>query len=155
MNTTTSRLDDLGITLPQLTLPAAAYVPWRRSGSQIWVSGQLPLTEQGPLHVGRVGEEVTLEEGQAAARQCALNILSHLHTACDGDLDRIKQVIRLEILVATAPDFIEPHVVANGASSLILDVLGETVGAHARVAYGVAVLPMHVPVEVAAVVDAD
>ena len=150
MSSISSRLQELGVELPQAAAPAAAYVPFRVEGKTVYISGQLPLLGGSLAKEGRVGEGVSLEEAQEIARTCALNVLAHLKSATEGDLDKVKSVLKLEILVAAPQSFTEPHLVANGASDLMLSVFGEEVGKHARVAYGVSVLPMNAPVEVAA-----
>lgn len=147
-----SRLEELNINLPESVAPAAAYVPYKVSGNQVVISGQLPLVDGKPFKTGHLGNDVSVEDGQATAKVCAINVLSHLKAACGGDLEKVTQAVKLEILVAATPDFTEPHVVANGASQLIIDVFGDK-GKHARVAYGVSTLPMGVAVEVAATFD--
>lgn len=148
-------LSALGITLPEggKTVPGAAYVPYTVSGNQVLVSGQLPFVDGAISTTGQLGAAVSIEAGQDTARTCAINVLAQLQHACGGDLSRVKRLLRIEILVSSTPDFTEPHVVANGASELFLSVLGEARGAHARVAYGVASLPMNAAVEVAAVAE--
>ncbi len=145
-----TRLSDAGLELPELSAPAAAYVPTRTVGNIVTVSGQLPFKEGELFKTGHLGNDVTIEEGQAAAAICAINALSHLKNACDGDLTKVKSVVKLEILVAATPDFTDAHIVANGASSAVVTAFGDEIGAHARVAYGVAVLPLGAAVEVAA-----
>lgn len=144
------RLKELGIHLPAVTAPAAAYVPYTISGNIVFVSGQLPFKDGTPFKKGHLGKNVTIEEGQETARICALNILSHLKNACEGNLDSVTRVLKIEALVASTPEFTEPHLVANGASQLFIDLFGEEIGKHARVAYGVSTLPLGVAVEVAA-----
>lgn len=144
------RLEQKGITLPQVSAPAAAYVPFTVSGNTVFISGQLPFKDGELFKTGILGKDVSLEEGQETAKVCALNVLAHLKNACGGDLNKVSKALKLEILVAATPDFTDPHVVANGASQLILDAFGEEKGKHARVAYGVSTLPMGVAVEVAA-----
>jgi len=143
-------LQKKGITLPEVATPAAAYVPYTIAGDIVYISGQLPFEDGKLSQTGILGKDVSIEHGQETARVCALNVLAHLKNACGGNLDKVKKAIKLEILVASTPEFTDPHVVANGASQLVLDVLGEDKGSHARVAYGVATLPMGVSVEVAA-----
>ncbi len=138
------------IQLPEVSAPAAAYVPYQISGKQLVISGQLPFANGALSHTGQLGKDQALEAGQACARICALNVLAHAKNACGGDLNRISKTIKLEILVSATADFDQPHIVANGASQLILDALGADKGKHARVAYGVSVLPMNAAVEVAA-----
>lgn len=147
------RLKELNITLPEVSAPAAAYVPYRVSGNQVLISGQLPFQDGALYQTGLVGKDVTLEEGQETARVCGLNILAHLKNACGGDLNKVQKLLKLEILVAVAPGFTDAHLVANGVSQLMLDVFGKDKGSHARVAYGVASLPMNAAVEVAATVE--
>jgi len=149
-NSTEDRIKELGIEIPVVSAPAAAYVPYTISGNIVYISGQLPMKDGKAFKTGLLGKNVSVEEGQQTARVCGLNILGHLKNACEGNLDKVKKVLKLEILVASTPEFTEPHVVANGASQLILDVFGKERGSHARVAYGVATLPLGVAVEVAA-----
>lgn len=150
MTSPAKNLSDASITLPQVTAPAAAYVPYRVEGNIVYVSGQLPSVDGKMLHTGHLGKNVSVEQGQATAKACALNVLAHLQNACGGDLSKVKQVLKLEILVACTPDFTEPHVVANGASEVIKTAFGAEAGSHARVAYGVSSLPLGAAVEVAA-----
>lgn len=145
-----NRLKELGIKLPEVSNPAAAYVPYTVSKNTAFISGQLPFKDGALAAKGILGKDVTVEQGQEIARICALNVLAHLRNACGGNLDKVTKTLKLEILVASTPEFTDPHLVANGASQLILDVFGKGKGSHARVAYGVATLPMGVPVEVAA-----
>lgn len=147
------RLKALGIALPVLSAPAAKYVPYRFSGNQLVISGQLPVKEGKIAFAGQLGDAVSLEQGQEAATLCAINVLAQARAACQNDLTRIRHVVKLEILVSSTPSFTEPHVVANGASQLLLDVFGAEVGSHARVAYGVSVLPLNAAVEVAAIFE--
>lgn len=141
-----ARLAELGLTLPDVVPPLAAYQPAVLSGRYVYTSGQLPLV-QGELHVkGKVGAEVTAEEAKDLARICALNALAAVKSVI-GDLDRISQVVKVVGFVASAPDFTGQPGVINGASELLGEVLGEK-GVHARSAVGVAVLPRDTPVEV-------
>lgn len=146
------RLDDLGITLPEAPPPAASYLPWVRSGDLVFTAGQIPVRDGSPVAVGRLGDGVDLEQGQAAARQCAVNVLAQVRAAV-GDLSAVTRVVKLTVFVASAPGFAEQHLVANGASDLIGEVFGPEVGRHARSAVGAAMLPLDVPVEVEAVVE--
>lgn len=140
------RLAELGITLPRPPAPAGLYSPSLQTGNLLYVSGQVPLVDGRPLSHGKCGDNVTVDEGAQLARVCTLNGLAiarkHL-----GTLDRISKVVRVGGYVASAPGFVEHPKVVNGASQLLLDVFGE-VGLHARIAVGVAELPMGVPVEV-------
>lgn len=149
MTTPTENLQQAGLELPNVTAPAAAYVPYRVHENTVYVSGQLPIINGEIAAKGHLGDNVSTEEGQNAAGVCALNILAHLQNACDGDLSRVTSVIKLEILVASTAEFTEPHIIANGASETVKTAFGGEVGAHSRVAYGVATLPMGVAVEVA------
>lgn len=141
-----ARLKELGIALPPVAAPAANYVPFVVSGNLVYVSGQLPF-EAGQLrHKGIVGAGVSAEEGLAAARLCGLNLIAQLKAAI-GDLDMLSRVVKLNVFVASAPDFTEQPKVANGASDLMVEVFGEP-GRHARAAVGVAALPLGVSVEI-------
>ncbi|CAN5388015.1 RidA family protein [soil metagenome] len=146
------RLAAVGITLPPAPSPAASYVPWVRSADLIFTAGQIPVLDGVPTATGRPGAEVTLEEGQAAARQCALNVLAQLRVAA-GELSAVKRLVKITVFVASDTDFDQQHLVANGASDLLGQVFGAEVGAHARSAVGVAVLPLNVPVEVEAIAE--
>ncbi|MEK1896967.1 MAG: RidA family protein [Rhizobium sp.] len=147
-----ARLKEMGISLPEAAPPAANYVPYVISGNLLYISGQLPL-EGGKIAVsGHLGKNVDVEAGQRAAELCAINILSQARAALGGDLGRIKRVIKLNGFVASTPDFVEQHLVINGASNLIAGVLGEA-GKHARAAVGMAALPMNAAVEIDAIVE--
>ncbi len=149
-----ARLDALGIVLPETQPPVANYVPFTIVGSLVAISGQLPMRDGKPIATGKLGVGVSLEDGQAAARQCFLNILAHLNTAVDGDLDRVTRLIRLGGFVACAADFIQHPAVINGASDLAVSVFGEA-GRHARAAVGVASLPLDAAVEIDAMFEID
>ena len=144
------RLAELGITLPQAAAPVAAYVPVVVAGNVAHVSGQLPFVD-GQLVTGRLGEDVTLEQGTAAARACGLMILAQLKAAL-GSLDRVSQVVKLGAFVNSTADFDAQPKIANGASELMAEVFGEA-GKHARSAVGVPTLPRGAAVEVDAVVQ--
>jgi enamine deaminase RidA (YjgF/YER057c/UK114 family) len=141
------RLAHLGIELPVPASPAGAYVPFVQVGALLIVSGQLPMRDGRIEHPGRVGAEITLDEGVAAARLCGLNLLAQARAACEGDLDRVRRVVRLGGFVAAGPGFIDHPKVLNGASELMVEVLGEA-GRHARFAVGAASLPLGAAVEV-------
>jgi enamine deaminase RidA (YjgF/YER057c/UK114 family) len=141
-----SRLAELGLTLPEVVPPLAAYVPAVASGEYVFTSGQLPMVDGKLGLTGKVGGEVTAEEAKALARICALNALAAVKSVV-GDLDRVEQVVKLVGFVASAPDFTGQPGVVNGASQLLGEVLGDA-GVHARSAVGVAVLPLDAPVEV-------
>lgn len=147
-NSIEDRLADQGVTLPATAAAAGSYVPFVLHNGLLTVSGQLPL-ENGALAVtGRLGDSVSLEDGQRAARLCAVNILAQAKAAL-GDLSRIQRCIRLGGFVASAPTFTDQHKVMNGASDLIVLALGDS-GRHARAAVGTAALPLNAAVEVEA-----
>ena len=142
-----AQLKKLGITLPEPPAPAARYVPYVVSGSLVFIAGQLPLQGGKIAVAGKLGAEVSADDGAHAARICAINLLAQLKSACQGDLDRVKRCVRLNGFVASTPDFTEQPRVLNGASDLMVDVLGDA-GRHSRVAVGVAALPLNAAVEV-------
>jgi enamine deaminase RidA (YjgF/YER057c/UK114 family) len=144
------RLADLGITLPEVPAPVAAYVPAVRSGSHIYTSGQLPFAAGELLHTGLVGGDVTVEEAVVCARQCALNALAAVAEQAGG-LEAVR-IIKVVGFVASADGFTAQPQVINGASGLIGDVLGDN-GVHARSAVGVAQLPLNAPVEVEVIAE--
>ena len=152
MGSIQSRLDALGIRLPDAPSPVAAYVPAVRTGSLVFISGQVPLSEGHILAIGPVPSKVSLEEATQAARQCGINALAVLSDALDGDLDRVQQIVRLGVFVASDPGFTDQPKVANGASELMQDVFGDA-GRHARAAVGSVSLPLDVTVEVEMVVE--
>lgn len=144
------RLAELGITLPEVAKPLAAYVPAKRVGNQVWTSGQLPLVDGQLPITGLVGDEVSAEEAYSAARTCALNALA----AVDAEvgLDNVASISKLVGFVASAPGFYEQPGVVNGASELVGEIFGDE-GVHVRSAVGVAALPKNAPVEVEIVVE--
>jgi enamine deaminase RidA (YjgF/YER057c/UK114 family) len=142
------RLQELGITLPEAAAPVASYVPVVVHGGFAHVSGQLPFVK-GDLRTGRLGEDVSLEEGMEAARACGMMILAQLKVA--GLLERVERVIKLGAFVNSTPDFTNQPKVANGASDLMFEVFGEA-GRHARAAVGVPALPLGAAVEVDAII---
>jgi len=151
-DTIDGRLAALGISLPEAAAPAANYVPYVISGNLLFLSGQLPI-EGGKVAVtGLVGGDVVLADAQRAAELCAINILAQAKAALYGDLSRISRVVKLNGFVASAPGFIEQHLVINGASNLIANVLGDA-GKHARAAVGVAQLPLNAAVEIDAILE--
>jgi enamine deaminase RidA (YjgF/YER057c/UK114 family) len=149
VSTVESRLQTLGITLPEAAAPVANYVPFQFAGDQVHVSGQISLGPHG-LMTGRVGADLDLEAGQAAARLCAINLIAQLKKAAGGDLGRVRQIVKLGGYVNADPSFTDVPKVINGASDLMVEVFGEA-GRHARSAVGVAVLPLNAAVEVDAV----
>ncbi|WP_405726960.1 RidA family protein [Streptomyces sp. NBC_01537] len=146
MSAVDDRLAELGLTLPGVVAPLAAYVPAVRSGVYVFTSGQLPMVDGKLALTGKVGAEVSPEDAKELARTCALNGLAAVKSVI-GDLDRIKRVVKVTGFVASAPDFTGQPGVVNGASELLGEVLGPK-GVHARSAVGVAVLPLDAPVEV-------
>ncbi len=148
-----ARLKELGITLPTPAKAAANYVPFVVSGHQVFVAGQVPFNADGKFdHIGKVGTDFSVEEGQAAARLCGLNILAQVKAACDGDMERIVRCVKLGVFVNCPPDFGDHPKVANGASDLMVEVLGDK-GRHARFAVGAPSLPFNVAVEIDAVFE--
>lgn len=145
-----NRLAELGVTLPQPAAPVAAYVPAVESGGMLHVSGQISFAEDGSLITGRLGEDVDLDSGIAAARRCGIMILAQIKAAV-GSLDRVERIVKLGVFVNSTPAFTDHPKVANGASELMQDVFGDA-GKHARAAVGVAALPLGVAVEVDAIV---
>ncbi|TAM07502.1 MAG: RidA family protein [Paraburkholderia sp.] len=139
------RLEQLGITLPQAGAPAAAYVMSAQSGNTVYVSGHI-AKKDGKVWAGKLGENLTTEEGKAAARAIAIDLIATLH-AHTGDLNRIKRIVKLMSLVNSTLTSTEQHLVTNGASELIADVFGEK-GKHARSAFGVAQVPLGACVEI-------
>ncbi len=145
-----ARLAELGITLPQAAAPVAAYVPTVDIGGLLHISGQISFAEDGSLIKGRLGDDLDLEAGTAAARRCGVMLLAQMKAAL-GSLARVERVIKLGVFVASRPDFTDQPKVANGASELMVAVFGDS-GRHARSAVGVAALPLGVAVEVDAIV---
>ncbi|VTU28493.1 putative endoribonuclease L-PSP [Variovorax sp. SRS16] len=147
-----ARLEQLGITLPKAVAPAANYVPARRSGSMIYIAGQVPTADGKDQYVGKVGRDVSIEDAQKAARLCAINILAQLRTALGGSLDSVVGCVRLGGFVNAAPEFGDHPKVINGASDLMVEVFGDA-GRHARAAVGCSSLPRNVAVEVDAIFE--
>jgi enamine deaminase RidA (YjgF/YER057c/UK114 family) len=142
-----ARLKELGIALPTPMPPIANYVPYVMTGDLVVVSGQVPAVDGKIAITGKVAAGLSIEQGQAAARQCFINVLVHLKAACGGDLDRVQQVVRLGGFVASPPDFTGHAQVMNGASDLAVAVFGDA-GRHARTTIGVPSLPADAAVEV-------
>lgn len=151
MSQVEERLGRLGITLPQPVAPIANYVPFVRAGSLVHVSGQVSLDAEGGI-TGVVGVEVDAERAKAAARLCAINIIAQLKAACDGELGRVKRIVKLNGFVQAGPDFFDIPQVINGASDLMVEAFGDA-GRHARSAVGVYRLPRNFAVEVDAVAE--
>ena len=146
-----SRLAEIGIDLPQAAAPAANYVPYVITGSQLFVSGQIPMGASGIEHQGKLGSDYSVEDGQAAAKLCAINILAQAKAAL-GDLDKIKRLVKLVAFVNSTPEFGDQPKVVNGASDFMVEALGDK-GRHARSAVGVAALPFGVAVEIEAIFE--
>jgi enamine deaminase RidA (YjgF/YER057c/UK114 family) len=151
MSTPEERLAELGLTVPEVAKPVAAYVPALRSGNYVHTSGQLPMKSGELMMTGKVGDGVSAEEAYACAQQCALNALAAVKSVI-GDLSSVKQVVKVVVFVASTPDFTGQPGVANGVSELLGTVFGDA-GAHARSAVGVAALPLDAPVEVELLVE--
>jgi enamine deaminase RidA (YjgF/YER057c/UK114 family) len=152
MTSIEERLQALGLSLPDAPAPAANYVPTIISGKLVFVSGQLPLQGGGVAVVGQLGRDVSLEQGQAAARLCALNLLAQARTACEGDLSRLARCLKLGGFVSCTPEFVDQPKVINGASDLMVGAMGEA-GRHARFAVGCPSLPLNAAVEVEAIFE--
>lgn len=147
-----AKLAQLGITLPPVAAPAAAYVPFVQSGNLVFLSGHL-AKKDGKVWVGQFGKNMSAEEGKAAARAAAIDLMGTLHAAV-GDLNRVKRIVKLMSLVNSTGDFTEQHLVTNGASELIGEVFGAK-GAHARSAFGVAQIPLGACVEIEMIAELD
>ena len=147
-----ARLKELNIELPKAAAPAANYVPYVLAGKTLYVAGQVTFWNGELKFLGKVGREFSIEQGQQAARLCALNILAQAKAACDGDLDRIKRCCKVGGFVNCPPDFQDHPKVINGASDLLVEVLGDA-GKHARFAVGAGSLPFGVATEVDAIFE--
>lgn len=153
MSTPDERLAGLGLTLPSVAAPVAAYVPAVRTGDHVYTSGQLPMVEGTLAATGKVGVDVDAEQAKQLARTCALNALAAVKAEV-GDLGKVRRVVKVVGFVASAPGFTGQPGVVNGASELLGEVFGDA-GKHARSAVGVAVLPLDAPVEVELVVEVE
>ncbi|WP_299399329.1 RidA family protein [Pelagibius sp.] len=147
-----ARLAELGIDVPEAATPVANYVGFVQTGNLVFVSGQVTLKDGSPQYLGKLGDSISLEDGQAAARLCAINIIAQVKAACGGDLDRVQRVVKLTGFVNSTPDFTDQPKVVNGASDLMVEVFGDK-GRHARAAVSAGALPIGVAVEVEAVVE--
>ena len=145
------KLSQLGISLPPVSVPAAAYVPFVQTGNLVFLSGHIARKDGKPW-VGQLGKNTTTEEGKAAARAIAIDLLGTLHAAV-GDLNTITRIVKVMSLVNSTPDFTEQHLVTNGASELFAEVFGAERGAHARSAFGVAQIPLGACVEIELVAE--
>ena len=145
-------LAELGIEVPEAAAPVANYVGFVRTGNLVFVSGQVPVVGGEFKFQGKVGAELSLEDGQAAARICAINVITQLKAACDGDLDRVSRIVRLGGFVNSTPEFADQPKVINGASDLMVAVFGDK-GRHCRAAVSAGALPLGVAVEIDAVAE--
>ena len=150
-STPEDRLAELGLSVPSVVPPVAAYVPAVRSGSHVFTAGQLPMRDGAMLATGKVGDAVSVEQAAECAQQCALNALAAVASQV-GDLSHVRRIVKVVVFVASSPDFTGQPVVANGASELLGTVFGDA-GVHARSAVGVTALPLDAPVEVELVVE--
>ncbi|TGD44784.1 RidA family protein [Pseudotabrizicola sediminis] len=146
-----ARLAELGVTLPDAPAPAANYVPWVISGKQVFISGQISQTAAG-LIKGKLGADLTVEQGAEAAKACAISLLAQVKAATGGDIDRVVRLVKLVGFVNSGPDFVDQPKVINGASDFMVAVLGDA-GRHARSAVSAASLPFGVAVEIEAVFE--
>ena len=146
-STVESRLNEMGITVPDAPAPAANYVPWVKSGNMIYVAGQVPFVDGKLTATGHLGDNASVEDGYEQAKICAINLIAQVKAACDGDLDRVVRVVKLGGFVASTPDFTQQPAVVNGASDLMVATFGDA-GKHARFAVGSSVLPLGCLVEV-------
>jgi enamine deaminase RidA (YjgF/YER057c/UK114 family) len=146
------RLQSLGIIIPTPAAPVANYVGWTRTGSLLFTAGQLPLVAGKLHHTGLVGDAINTETAQAEARICAINVIAQLKSACDGDLERIRRIVKITGFVASAPGYFDQPKVVNGASDFLVEIFGER-GKHARSAVGVASLPLNACVEIEAIAE--
>ncbi len=147
-----AKLKELGVTLPAVAAPAANYIPASISGNLLVVSGQLPMLDGKPQYIGKLGREISMEDGQACAKLCGLNILAHAKNTLGGDLERIVKLVRLGVFVNATEDYTDHPKVANGVSDFMVALLGDK-GKHARAAVGVSGLPFGVSVEVEAIFE--
>lgn len=145
-NSPDARLAALGLVLPQAPKPVAAYIPFRRAGNLLFVSGQIPMRSGQLVHKGLVGTDVSIEQAQECARQCCLNGLAVIRDAL-GSFDAVRQFVRLGVFVACGPEFVDHPKVGNGASELLVEIFGDR-GRHTRAAVGSSSLPLGAPVEV-------
>jgi len=150
VSTPEERLAALGLSLPDVAKPVAAYIPAVRSGNHVFTAGQLPLRSGEMITTGKVGDQVTPEQAAECAQQCALNALAAI--GAEVPLEQVRRIVKVVVFVASTPDFTGQPTVANGASELVGEVFGDA-GRHARSAVGVAVLPLDAPVEVEMIVE--
>jgi enamine deaminase RidA (YjgF/YER057c/UK114 family) len=152
MSKIAARLKELGVELPGSNPPAGNYVPYVKTGNLVYVAGQT-CKWNGVMQVeGKLGKEVSVEQGQKASRFCLLNVLLQLKNACEGDLDRVKRVVKMNVYINCAPDFYQLPQVGNGASDLLIEIFGDK-GRHARSAVGAHSLPLNSAVEIDAIFE--
>ena len=147
-----AKLKELNITLAPPAAPAAAYVMYVQTGNLVFLSGHIAKNADGSVNAGKLGQDISLEQGQAAARSIAIDLIGTLQEACGGDLTRVKRIVKLMSLVNSTPDFTDQHLVTNGASELMGEVFGDA-GKHARSAFGVAQVPRGACVEIEMIVE--
>jgi enamine deaminase RidA (YjgF/YER057c/UK114 family) len=145
-------LKELNIKLPNPVTPAANYLPYNVSGNHVYISGQLPIKDGEVVYTGKLGKDVSVEQGRSAAELCAINIIAVLKKACDGDLEKVKKCVKLGIFINGTTDFYQSPQVGNGASDFLVKVFGQK-GKHARFAIGVASLPRNAAVEIDAIFE--
>ena len=148
-----SKLNELNLSLPEAPKPVAAYIPAKQSGNLVFTAGQLPMVNGELISKGLLGQDVEIDEANKAARICTLNALAAIKGVV-GDLDRVKQIVRVVGYVASVPTFTQQPAVVNGASELLLEIFGEN-GKHARSAVGMAVLPLNASVEIELTVEVE
>jgi enamine deaminase RidA (YjgF/YER057c/UK114 family) len=151
MSKVEQRLSELGLTLPEVATPAGSYLPAMISGNLVFTAGQIPVIEGKLMATGKLGAEITVEYGAEIAQRCALNALAAVKSVI-GDLDRVKQVVKIVGFVSSVPEFTAQPSVINGASEFLQQVFGDA-GKHARSAVGVSVLPLDAPVEIELIVE--
>jgi enamine deaminase RidA (YjgF/YER057c/UK114 family) len=151
MSAIETRLAELGVTLPDAPAPAANYVPYVQSGNLVFVSGQISMKD-GAFITGKLGQDMSTEEGAAAAKTCAIALLAQLKAACGGDIDRLQRVVKLTGFVNSTADYTEQPKVINGASDFLVEALGDK-GRHSRSAVSAAALPLGVAVEIEAIFE--
>ncbi|MBA4340581.1 MAG: hypothetical protein C0423_00350 [Methylibium sp.] len=149
------RLQSLGINLPPVSVPAAAYVPFVQTGNLVFISGHIAKKPDGTPWVGKLGLDTDTATGQAAARSIAIELMGTLQAAVGGDLGRVKRIVKVMSLVNSTPEFTEQHLVTNGCSELLGEVFGPAVGAHARSAFGVAQIPRGSCVEIELIAEVE
>ena len=153
MNAIQEKLKALNITLPDVSIPAAAYVPYVQTGNLVFLSGHLPKRD-GKVITGQLGKNLSTDEGKAAARAIAIDLLGTLQAAVGGDLSRVKRIVKIMGLVNSTADYTEQHLVINGCSELLAEVLGDA-GRHARSAFGVSQIPLGACVEIELIAEVE